>query len=319
MNSRASRTDKVIAYLMRDQSGLSTAKIEAAKQFLLAAKAQGVDVTIPEAIDYLSRNATFVGSTMLLVEQAPAGQAVTAPFFAKRAGQISAAFEKALDAIAPATTDPRTAGLNAQTAAANGIKAVEQDINAGAKPLLDASAPTLVPPDVFVAINTPAFAFSLARLRDSPVLGPRYAHFPDNSVGVIDAVTKDMVDQGEFVMNPVSADYSPQKGAILASDADIARTVAGRVDPVYAQALAQQAAARRDVLAPLMASSAGDIANTSDIKAQTAALFPANPYPGADADTTVVVRMMEGQIPGSAAALVRAHLSINSTKARNPS
>jgi hypothetical protein len=42
---------------------------------------------------------------------------------------------------------------------------------------------------------------SLRQLRGDEVLGPVFAHQPDNSVAVIDAVTKDMRDRGVALGN----------------------------------------------------------------------------------------------------------------------
>jgi hypothetical protein len=299
------------ANLARVGEGLNPTAFAAVQDFIEKARASGIAVTIPEAIDHLTNGATGAGNVMRLANMSPAGQAVTNPFYAQRAGQMSTAVDNMLDKVAPAAASPAVVGTTAMRAAGQGIDAVRQDLNASTAPLYAASENTLIPHQVFMAINTPAFSTSLARLRNDPVLGPQYANMPSNSIGVIDAVTKDMMAQGEAAKSAVSgaAGFNPHKGAILTEDAALARNVAGRVDPNYAQALAEQAAGRQNVLEPLQNTSAGAIANTPAVPAQTTALFPTKPTEGLSAETAATLQMLEQQIPGSAAALVRQHLA----------
>jgi hypothetical protein len=295
--------------LARVAGNLSPADLQAAQAFIANAAKSGIAVTIPEAIDHLNNGASNAGAAMRLSEMVPEGQAVTAPFFAQRAGQVQGATAKVLDQIAPATTSPAAVGLNAQTAAAGGIKAMGDALNADTKPLYDAAATTLLPTNNYLAIASPAFQASLERLRNDPVLGPQYAHLPNNSIGVIDAVTKDMMAQGQVATNSAAAGFNPEKGKILTQDAATARLVAARTDPAYAQALATQQDVRGNVIDPLKNTSAGAIANSPSIPAQTAALFPSNPVEGLPAETVATLKLLESQIPGSAAALVRQHLA----------
>ena len=294
--------------LARVAGNLSPADLQAARTFIANAAKSGIKITIPEAIDHLNNGASNAGAAMRLAEMVPEGQAVTAPFFAQRAGQVQGATAKVLDQIAPATNSPAAVGLNAQTAAAGGIKAAGDALNADTKPLYDAAGPTLLPTNTYLAIASPAFQASLERLRNDPVLGPQYAHLPNNSIGIIDAVTKDMMAQGQAATNSAAAGFNPQKGAVLTNDAATARLVAARTDPAYAHALALQQDVRQNVIDPLKNTSAGAIANTPAIPAQTAALFPTNPVAGLPAETAATIQMLERQIPGSAAAIVRQHV-----------
>ena len=298
------------ANLARVGEGLSPDALAAAAKFIEDAKrTTGISVTLPEAIDHLTNGATGAGNVMRVANMSPKGQAVTNPFYAQRAGQMADATSGVLDTIAPAATSPAVVGTTAMRAADQGIDAVNQGINASTKPLYDAAESTVLPHQVFQAINTPAFAASLDRLRSDPVLGPQFAHLPSNSIGVVDAVTKDMMAQGEAAKNAVTAGYNPLKGSVLTEDASLARNVAGRFDPRYAQALAEQAAARQNVLEPLQNTSAGTIASTPVVPTQTTALFPTKPTEGLPNETAATLQMLEEQIPGSAAALVRQHLA----------
>jgi hypothetical protein len=66
------------------------------------------------------------------------------------------------------------------------------NINTATRPAYQAAeAHALAPADFDPIAHDPAFQASLRRLRDDEVLGPIYHGQPDNSVAVIEAVTKD--------------------------------------------------------------------------------------------------------------------------------
>jgi hypothetical protein len=147
-------------------------------------------------------------------------------------------------------------------------------------------------------------------MRADPVLGPQFAHLPDNSIAVIDAVTKQMLEEGKAAQtlanNP--GGYAPFKGSIQTGAAASARDAATQASPEYAQALAEQEAARREITGPLGNSSLGKIAGTTDVGAQTAALLPKNPQAGLPPETAATLKLLAEQDPAVAPALVRQYL-----------
>ncbi len=95
------------------------------------------------------------------------------------------------------------------------------------QPLYRASeGQTLSPTDFAPIADDPAFQASLAGLRADPVLGMTYAGQPDNAIGVIDAVTKDMGARGQALSNAANPGFQPEAAALYARGARKARDIA---------------------------------------------------------------------------------------------
>ncbi|RWH52578.1 MAG: hypothetical protein EOQ81_22935, partial [Mesorhizobium sp.] len=151
----------------------------------------GVRLTGPEAISQATNGASALPNLLRVVEGSVDGGARTGPFFAARPGQVDTAVGNVLNQIAPPSARPHSIGPQAAEAAANVIDQTRQGINAQTRPLYDAANQQTIPQAQFAPIAAdPRFAAGVARLRGNPELAPDYAHLPDNSIGVIDAVTK---------------------------------------------------------------------------------------------------------------------------------
>jgi hypothetical protein len=251
-----------------------------------------------------------------LTEGTTGGSAVFSPIMANRPGQISDAFNEMLDHIAPATAQPSMIGVRGQEAAGGAIDTVRRGINTATDPLYRAAgSQTLSPTDFAPIANDPAFRASLARLRADPVLGPTYAGQPDNSISVIDAVTKDMGARGQALSNAANPGFQPEAAAMYSRGASEARDIArdpqrgGNAD--YDVALLAQAQARRDNLAPVEAGPLGKMANTADTGARTNALFPSKPLEGAAAETADTIGRLNAIDPQLGQSLARQHLATN--------
>lgn len=260
-----------------------------------------------------------------VVEGSADGRARMGPFYAQRAGQVDNAVTNVLDQIAPQHPQPSTLGPRAAEAAGNVIDQTRQDINAQTRPLYDATGPVgaagPVPPQVvpqaqFAPIAAdPSFAAGLARLRGNAELGPRYAGLPDNSITVVDAVTKDLNARGEALGNVANPLYGPEAAGYSRAAAADARNAATNASPEYAQALGEQEALRRTVLNPLEQGPVGRVAAAGDTQTAGNALLPQNPLTGSADEAADATRQLAAEDPATTAALVRQNLADRHTKA----
>jgi hypothetical protein len=275
---------------------------------------RGVRLTGPEAIAQATNGGTALPNLQRLIEGSADGRARTAPFFSARPGQVHNAVDEVLNLIAPQSANPSTLGPRAATVAEDVINQTRQGINATTRPLYDAAAPQTIPDAQFIRINSdPRFQLALERLRNNPELSPDYAALPDNSIGVVDAVTKDMFSRGEALANRANPLYGPEAGARNAAGAANARDIAR--DPVrggsadYDAALQQQTQMRRDILEPLQQGPVGRVASATDTAGAGNALLPLNPLTGSRDETLDAITRLIAQDPATTTGLIRQNLS----------
>ncbi|RUV39977.1 MULTISPECIES: hypothetical protein [unclassified Mesorhizobium] len=270
----------------------------------------GVRLTGPEAISQATNGASALPNLLRVVEGSVDGGARTGPFFAARPGQVDTAVGHVLKQIAPPSARPHSVGPQAAEAAANVIDRTRQGINAQTRPLYDAAQQQIIPQAQFAPIAAdPRFAAGLARLRGNPELAPDYAHLPDNSIGVIDAVTKDLAARGEALRNTANPLYGPELASRSTAAAADARNLATTQSPEYAQALAEQEALRRTVLNPLERGPVGRVAAAQDTSTAGNALLPQNPLAGSAGEAGDATRRLVAEDPAATAALVRQNLA----------
>ncbi|RWL42251.1 MAG: hypothetical protein EOR60_26100 [Mesorhizobium sp.] len=270
----------------------------------------GVRLTGPEAISQATNGASALPNLLRVVEGSVDGGARTGPFFAARPGQVDTAVGAVLNQIAPPSARPHSIGPQAAEAAASVIDRTRQGINAQTRPLYDAASQQTIPQAQFAPIAAdPRFAAGVARLRGNPELAPDYAHLPDNSIGVIDAVTKDLASRGEALRNTANPLYGPELASRSTAAAADARNLATTQSPEYAQALAEQEALRRTVLNPLERGPVGRVAAAQDTSTAGNALLPQNPLVGSAGEAANATRRLVAEDPATTAALVRQNLA----------
>ncbi len=221
---------------------------------------------------------------------------------------------RTLDIIAPASAQPSTLGPRAAEAATEEIDTVRRNINNATRPAYQAAENHILAPADFDPIaRDPAFQASLRRLRNDEVLGPVYANQPDNSIAVVDAVTKEMRDRGIALGNAANPGFSSQTAGMYGTGAaearDIARTPARGGVQAYDDALTMQEQARRQNLHPLEQGPVGQIAGAADTRAAANAVLPPKPLTGGEAELVDAIMRLERQEPGLGAALVRQRLA----------
>ena len=297
----------------RNLAGVTEEQYAAAQRLVDDARQRGVNLTAPEAIAQATDGASTITNLQRIVESSPGGSGTMRQFMAQRPGQIESAGRRAFNEISDPITSPDALGRDLGRAADDVILSTERQINNASRPFYDAARSHVIDPMDFEPImRDPAFASSLKRLRSDPVLGPRYVDLPDNSVGIVDAVTKDMRGQAQKAANSANPGFNPERGAAYtsgASDArDIARTAARGGSEAYDTALVMQENARRKFLEPLEKGYIGKIRDKPEVKGAIDVLFPSAPLPGAANDVGQAVATLGAKSPETARRLVRAHV-----------
>jgi hypothetical protein len=141
------------------------------------------------------------------------------------------------------------------------------------------------------------------------VLGPQYRNQPDNSVAVIDAVTKDMRDRSVALGNRQNPGFQSRAAGMYGSGAadarDIARDPARGGVSAYDDALTMQEQARRQNLEPLEQGPLGRVAAATDTRAAYGEILPQRPLVNSDRELVDTIMRLEARDPGAAGALVR--------------
>lgn len=293
--------------------GVAPQQFDAAQALQQRAAAAGVPLTGPEALQQITGNATRLGDTQRMVEGVDPNAGM-AQFFSQRPAQVDAAANQTFDTVSPASAQPSTLGPQAAEAATGAIDQIRRNINDTTRPAYQAAEQTTLAPQDFAPIERdPTFQASLDRLRKDPVLSAVYAGQPDNSIGVIDAVTKDMRDRGVALGNSANPGFSSQTAGLYGSGAaearDIARDPARGGSQAYDDALAMQEQLRRQLLDPVQQGPTGALAAAGDTQAAHGVLLPRQPLTNGQGELADTVNRISQQDPTVAAPLVRQGLA----------
>lgn len=285
-------------------------QVAAARQLMEQAQAQGVRLTMAEALQQVTGGATGMGRLQRVIEGTKAGNQRVAPMMAQRPEQARAAITAAGDNIAPVTNQPSTIGRQAQAGAQGALDATRQNINSLARPHYEAAAGQLIPDEQFAMLaDNPAYARTLQELLDDPVLGPQYQGMAPNDLALVDAVVQRLDRNATAAAQTVT---NPGGDNQLASAFGSARTTADelatQVSPEWREARDIGAMGRRALLEPMEAGPVGQIAATDNVQAQMGALYPPKPLAGAASETGAAVQTLNAQNPNVAPALTRQHI-----------
>ncbi|KQT84695.1 hypothetical protein ASG51_00960 [Methylobacterium sp. Leaf465] len=315
VRARADAHDRTIRAAI--PRGMTEAEWQASQGVADTGRRIGVDLTGPEAVQQGTGGATKLADVQRFVEGSPQSAALTG-MMAARPDQMRAAVGNALDTVAPQSALPSTLGPRAAETATTAIDDVRQGINAATRPAYAAAGRHVLDPADFDPIaRDPAFQASLRRLRNDEVLGPTYRDQPDNAVGVIDAVTKDMRDRGVALGNAANPGFSSQTAGLYGNGAAEARAIAR--DPArggvqaYDDALTAQAQARQQNLAPLEQGPLGRVAEATSTDAAGRAVLPGAGSPhlnvGGQGELADAVTRLAARDPDLTAQLIRQRLA----------
>jgi hypothetical protein len=288
---------------------VSDQQIMQAQALRQQAAAKGLDITLPEAVQQVTNNGTGLGRMQRVIESSKQGQQLTAPYFADRPNQVSAAARHYADTIAPPSTQPGMIGQRAQGAATTALNNARQVVNQAASGDYAALPNQTMEPQAYAELAAqPSYKIALDQLRSHPELGAEVAHLPDNSLAVVNEVKKRLaVMSDQAAGTPLVPGDNHLAGIRIGAKA--ATDEAARMaSPEYAAANDTVRGLSQQYVEPLKAGPLGAISKTDQVGSQTGALYPAQPPEGASNETGQAVRVLGATDPGVAEDLTRQHL-----------
>jgi hypothetical protein len=284
-------------------AALDDAALARAGRLMIDAERQGIPLTWPEAIQQVTNSATRLTDLQRVVENSERGGPIMREFYADRPAQVQAAGMQQFEQIAPNPLIPEVVGPRVQRAAEGEIDATQAAINRQTRPLYNAAANQVLPPN-HPALQDPAFLEAVRQVRADPIVGPRLANLPDNSIGVIDEVQKRLRDDRDALRAQGRGYAASLTGEARRQVSNAARNQS----PEYDAAVQMQRQSRQAYLNPLEQGPTGKLAGTTDVGNQTRAMFPSQPQAGSEAGVERAMRGIRRTDPEAAANLVRQHL-----------
>lgn len=308
----------VAGTVSRGAAGADGHVLQQAEALFQEAQALGIPLTRPEAIQAVTGGATNFGNLQRVVE----GQGGMREMLAQRAGRNDQAAGQVFDAVTPAPPNPSGIGPAVGTAAERTVDDVRSTINAASDPYYAAAAPMRLTPQEMAQVRAlPGFAEAAATVRNTPQLNRYVAHLPDDSIGFLNEVKKQLDASAVAARGPTSTNPNIQIPAGYSRDATAVRETlvnASRRDPnnPYEVALGVQEQARERYLQPLLDGPIGKIAaKDTTTKKAIEVLFPASPLPNSAQEIETAVRGVAQRNPYAARSLVRAHLEMTFNEA----
>lgn len=303
--NRSNVAGKTVASATR---GVTRAQVDEAERLFVRAQDLGIPITRAEALQQVTGGSTRLGDVQRVVE----GSGEMRPFLAQRADQVETAGRRTFDSIAPMHAGPSTIGSAAGRAAEETLTDVRRVINDAARPFYDAAATVrLTPQEMAQARALPGYAEAAQAIRNDPQLARYVAGLPENSVGFLNEVKKQLDQSARNATAPIGPRGAPnaQVSAGYINDAAAARRIGINASPAYEIALNVESQARRDFLDPLLQGPLGKLAER-DITTQRAidTLFPRNPLPNSADEIATTVTALSRRNPNAARSLVRAHV-----------
>jgi hypothetical protein len=287
--------------------------VNQAEQLVNDAAARGVRLTWAEAIEQVAPGSGLT-NTQRVVESSPGGREVMSPFMAQRPQQIENAARGTFDTVAPPNAAPSTVGPAVGNASNAALSDVRQRINQTAQPFYDAASTVrLTPAEMRRVVALPGYQEARDAVRNNPQLNRYVAQLPDDSVGFLNEVKKQLDQQSQNAASRFTQNRNQQVAAGYGNDASAVRgelTNAYFGNPArnYETALNIESAGRQRFLQPLMDGPLGKLAKR-DATTQRAieVLFPTNPVANSEHEITTAVRAVAARNANAARDLVRAH------------
>jgi hypothetical protein len=261
---------------------VTEADFTAAQKLMDDARAMGSPITLPEALQQVTGGKTALADVQRVVEQSRQGGPVMKDFMADRAAGNQAMADTTLkQSFGDIPADPYGVAPRVQGAAESEVSRVRQGINEKARPYYDSSRGQVLPDAEFQQIaENPSFQAGLKAIRNDPVLGPAIADLPDNAVGVVDAVKKQLDDMQTAALDATK----PQRflAGEIGKGRDEMLGVADTAAPDYATAREIVTEGRQTVLNPLERGPTGQLADAGQFEQQSKILFDPKPLPGSE-------------------------------------
>jgi hypothetical protein len=297
--------------MLRDAAANATeSDVNLATALMQEGRAQGVDLTLSEALQQVNPGTRGMGRLQRVIEGTPEGEGTLGPMMARRPEQVRQAATGVLDTMSPPVTQPGMAGARAQNAAERGLKQTRKAVNAPAEPFYKAMEGEVIPPDAYRAMAAdPAYQEALGALRSDRILNSKVAHLPDENLAVVNAVQKQLDTMGKNAApSPVNPQGSAEKSAAFGTARDMVDALATDASKNWRAARDTVSSGRAQYLEPLQRGALGDVAKSPELATQTGALFPDKPFPGQANETGQAMTMLgaaDQPVPGM---LLRQHL-----------
>lgn len=289
--------------------GVTPQMVDQAQALIGTAKQQGIDLAWPEALSKVAGRPVLTNA-MRHLEASPQTEAKMAEFFGQRPQQIENAARGNFNEIAPINSAPSTIGPAVGTAAESAVNDVRGLINKAAEPFYDRASTVLLGPQEMAQVRAlPGFKEARDAVRKDPQLNRYVSHLPDNSVGFLNEVKKELDRSSKNAVGPLNAQPNMQRAAGLGNDATSVKNAGINASGDYEIALGIEQQAREKYLKPLLDGPLGKIAK-KDTATQDAinALFPKNPLPNSEHEIATAVSALSKRNPSAARDLVRAHV-----------
>jgi hypothetical protein len=184
-----------------------------------------------------------------------------------------------------------------------------------------ASGVRLTPQEMAQVRALPGYQTAVDTIRDNPQLARYVQGMPEDSIGFLNEVKKQMDAAREAAASPLTGTPNMQVPAGWGADAAAVRDIgvqASRRTPgnPYETALNIQQHGRETYLEPLLAGPLGNMAK-KDLTTKRAidVLFPNSPIPNSANEIEIAVRALAQRNPWAARQLVRAHMEMTFNEA----
>lgn len=288
--------------------GITEPMVVRADALMQEAAGRGVQLAWPEALSQVAGRPVLT-NMMRHLEASPQTEGQMSAFFGDRAPRVEGAVRQELGNIAPANPAPSTIGPAVGRAAEETVDDVRGAINRHAEPFYRRAEGVVLSPAEMQRVEAiPGYARARDAVRNDEQLNRYVEHLPDNSVGFLNEVKKQLDNAVRNERNPVNVQANQQRVAGLTSDAAASRQIGQAASPDYATALGVESFARERYLQPLLDGPLGKIAGRdTTTKNAIDALFPRNPLPNSQDEISTTVSALAHRNERSARDLVRAH------------
>jgi len=272
---------------------MTPAEYEAAAALHSKARALGVPITGPEAIQGATSGATQLGELQRLAEGSLRGGATMAQFFRERPGQVDAAMQRVLDAITRPTSRPSDIAPAINQVGIDAMQAAERMRTRAVNPYYNAARTETLNPNAVRAVaneferagagdTTGILSGPLERARGLFVRTPATEAAPEvlaTDIGNLNRARKHLRDQSE--LPAFAADAIPKEtSAVLGNVLGGLRDRMERGSRNFAQGNQEYERLSRTVIDPFAASPTGQLAKAATPEAQASIMFSRNPKPG---------------------------------------
>lgn len=291
--------------------GITEPMVVQADRLMQEAAGRGIQLAWPEALSQVAGRPVLT-NMMRHLEASPQTEGQMGAFFGQRPQQIEGAVRQELGNIAPANQAPSAIGPAVGRAAEGTLEDVRGAINNAARPFYDAAGPVLLDAPTMARVRAlPGYEAARAAVRNDPQLNRYVANLPDESVGFLNEVKKQLDNAAQHAAEPLNTQgRNMQRSAGFGQDATAVRNIASNVptSTAYPTALAIESVGRERFLQPLLDGPLGKIAGRDTAtKDAINALFPKNPLPNSQNEISTTVSALAHRNERAARDLVRAH------------